>query len=134
MLKTRKTDMVIDCRVKPKVNYDLLCFLTDAGCSGMQFKLLCFWSRHPRAELSLYTIARALDTTRIDLRDAIAALLGKGIITAEHNGDSLTTYALSDGKLTQECIYELAKLDWSEATNLEKQLKEEIVLSVNKKE
>ena len=113
-------------------NYDLLSFLKDIGCSGMQFKLLCFWGRHPRARLSLYTIARALDAARLDLRDAITALLEKGILTAQHNGDGLTTYTLSDNQRAQECIDELAKLDWSGALNLRKQLKEETVSPTNK--
>jgi predicted DNA-binding transcriptional regulator len=126
--------MVIDCRINLKVNYDLLSFLKDIGCGGMQFKLLCFWGRHPKAKLSLYTIARALDTARIDLRDAITALLRKGVLIAEHNSDGLTTYALSDDKRTQEYIDELAKLDWSETKNLGKQLKEEVVLPTNKRE
>jgi hypothetical protein len=126
--------MVTDCSVKLKVSYDLLFFLKDIGCSGMQFKLLCFWSRHPRAKLSLYTIARVLDTARIDLRNAITVLLEKGILITEHNSDNLTTYAISHDQRTQEYIEELAKLDWSGTKNLGKQLKEEVVLPVNKRE
>jgi hypothetical protein len=113
-------------------NYDLLSFLKDIGCSGMQFKLLCFWGRHPRAKLSLYTISRALDAIRIDLRDAIADLVEKGILAAQDNGDGLTTYTISDNQRAQEYIDELAKLDWSGALNLRKQLKEETVSPTNK--
>jgi predicted DNA-binding transcriptional regulator len=132
--KREKVNMLADYKIDPIVEGGLLSFLRDAGCSSVQFKLLCFWSRHPRAKLSLYTIARALDTARIDLRNAITALLEKGIIIAEHNSDNLTTYALSHDQRTQEYIEELAELDWRGTANLEKQLKEENVLSVNKKE
>ncbi|MCJ7653957.1 MAG: hypothetical protein MUO97_01425 [Dehalococcoidia bacterium] len=105
------------------VNDDLLSFLRGIGCSSdMQLELLRFWGRHPGAKLSLYTIAIALDTARIGLRDEIIALLEKGILIAEYNNNGLTTYALSDGQRTREYIDELAKLDSSETTNLRKQL------------
>jgi hypothetical protein len=131
-MKQGKKDMVTDYRRNLKVNYDLLSFLKDIGCSGIQFKLLYFWSRHPRAKLSLYTIVRAEDSARIDLRYAIIALLEKGILIAEHNGDGLTTYTLSGGKRIRQCIEELAKFDWSEVINLRKQLKKEFVSPTNK--
>jgi hypothetical protein len=127
MGKSERTDMVTECGINRMVNYDLLLFLKDIDCSDMQFKLLCFWGRHPKAKLSLYTIARALDAARVDLRDAIAALLEKDILIAQDNGDGLTTYTLSDNQQTREYIGELAKLDWSGAVNLRKQLKEETV-------
>ncbi len=115
--------MVIDYRISRRVDYDLLSFLEDMNCTGMQFKILCFWGRHPKAKLSLYTIARALDTSAINLRDAIANLVEKGILTAQHNNDGLTTYALADQR-TKGYIDELGGLDWNQTMNLEKQLKE----------
>ena len=121
--------MVIDCGINRIVNYELLSFLKDMGCSGIQFQLLRFWGRHPRAKLSLYTIASALDTARINLRHAITALVEKDILIAQHDGNGLTTYALTSDQRTQEYIDELAKLDWGETKNLEKQLEEEAVLA-----
>jgi predicted DNA-binding transcriptional regulator len=114
-------------------DYELLSFLKDINCTGAQFKLLRFWGRHPKAKLSLHTIARALDTSAINLRDAITNLVGKGILTAQHNNDGLTTYALSEQQI-QEYIDELGSLDWNEAINLEKQLKAETVLPADKSE
>ena len=111
-----------DHRSKPVAESDLLSFLKDMGCSGMQLKLLRFWGRHPRAKLSLYTIARASDAARIDLRDAMADLVEKGILTVQHNDNGLTTYALTGDQRTQEHIDELASLGRSEAISLEKQM------------
>ena len=115
--------MVIDYRIRGLVDYDLLSFLKDMNCTSMQFKLLCFWGRHPKAKLSLYTIARALDTSAINLRDAIANLVEKGILTAQNSNDDLTVYALADQQ-TKEYIDELGGLDWNKTVSLEKQLKE----------
>lgn len=120
--------MVTDYRINRIVKSDLLLFLKDIGCSGMQFRLLCFWGRHPKSRLSLYTIARALETARINLRHAMTALVEKGILVDQHDSNGLTTYALSGDQRIQEYIDELAKLDWSEAINLRKQLKDETVL------
>jgi predicted DNA-binding transcriptional regulator len=132
-VKKEKTDMITDYRVNQIVDYDLLSFLKDINCTGIQFKLLCFWGRHPKAKLSLYTIARVLDTSAINLRDAITSLVGKGILTAQHNNDGLTTYALSEQQ-TQEYIDELGGLDWNQSMNLARQLKEESVSPANKSE
>jgi len=63
----------------------------------------------------------------IDLRDAIADLVKKGILIAQDNSDGLTTYALTGDQRTQEYIDQLANLDWSETTSLEKRLKKEAV-------
>jgi hypothetical protein len=114
---------LIDYEEKRIVNNDILSFLKGIGYSDMQFELLYFFSRHPRAKLSLYTIAGTLDAAKIDLRDTIADLVEKGILTAQHNGDSLTTYALTGDRRIQEYINGLANLDWSKTTSLEKQLK-----------
>ena len=125
--------MVTDCRISQLVDYSLLSFLKDINCTGMQFKLLCFWGRHPRAKLSLYTIASALDTSATNLRGAITNLVGKGILTAQHNNDGLTTYALSE-QGAQEYIDKLGSLDWNQTMNLERQLKKEPVSLAGKGE
>ena len=116
--------MVIDCRINRIANYELLSFLNDIGCSGMQFQLLRFWGRHPRAKLSLYAIAYALDAAKISLRLAIKSLVEKGILFVQHSGNGLTTYALNNDQRTQKYIDELAKLDWDEAKKMANQLKE----------
>jgi predicted DNA-binding transcriptional regulator len=127
-VEKEKTDMVIDYRNRI-VNQDLLSFLKDIGCSGIQFRLLCFWGRHPRSKLSLYTVASALNIARINLRDAMTNLVERGILIDQHDDNGLTTYALSGDQRIQECIDELAKLDCSEVINLRKQLKEENMLA-----
>jgi hypothetical protein len=132
-VRKEKTDMVTDCRISQLVDYSLLSFLKDINCTGMQFKLLCFWGRHPRAKLSLYTIASALDTSATNLRGAIANLVGKGILTAQHNNDGLTTYALSE-QGAQEYIDKLGSLDWNQTMNLGRQLKKEPVSLASKSE
>jgi hypothetical protein len=130
-VKKEKTDMVTDCRISRLEDYGLLSFLKDLNCTGMQFKLLCFWGRHPRAKLSLYTIASALDTSATNLRGAITNLVGKGILTAQHNNDGLTTYALSE-QGAQEYIDKLGSLDWNQTMNLGMQLKKETVSVASK--
>jgi predicted DNA-binding transcriptional regulator len=115
--------MVIDCRISRVGDYDLLSFLKDISCTDIQFNLLCFWGRHPKAKLSLYTIAKALDTPAINLRDAMANLVGKGILMEQQNDNGLTTYALADQR-AKEYIDELGSLDWNQTINLGRQLKE----------
>jgi predicted DNA-binding transcriptional regulator len=132
-MKKEKTDMVTDCRISQPVDYSLLSFLKDINCTSMQFKLLCFWGRHPKAKLSLYTIASALDTSATNLRAAITNLVGKGILTAQHNNDGLTTYALSE-QGAQEYIDKLGSLDWNQTMNLGRQLKKETVSLASKSE
>jgi hypothetical protein len=112
-------DVVIDCSIRQTADYDLLSSLKDMGCTDMEFKLLCFWGRHRRAKLSLYTIAGALNTSAIGLRDAITSLVEKGILTAQHNDNGLTTYALSE-QGAREYIDELGSLDWNQTRNLGK--------------
>jgi predicted DNA-binding transcriptional regulator len=124
-------DMVTDSRIGRIVGYDVLSFLKGIDCTGMQFKLLRFWVRHPKAKLSLYTIAKALDTSAINLRDAIANLVEKGILTAQHNNHGLTTYALSE-QGAQGYIDELGSLDMHQTKTLERQLKEKTVLPAGK--
>jgi predicted DNA-binding transcriptional regulator len=115
--------MAIDYRTSRLVDYDLLSFLKDTNCTGIQFKVLCLLGRHPKAKLSLHAIARALNTSAINLRDAIANLVETGILKARHNNDSLTTYALAlADQQTKEYIDELGRLDCSQMMSLEKQL------------
>jgi len=114
--------MVADDRVGRIAGYDMLSFLEDINCTGMQFKLLRFWVRHPKAKLSLYTIARALNASAMGMRDAITSLVEKGILTAQNNNHGLTTYALSE-QGAQECIGGPGSLDWNQTRNLERQLK-----------
>lgn len=123
--------MVTDDRIEQITGYDMLSSLEDINCTGMQFKLLRFWVRHPRAKLSLYTMARALNTSAIGLRDAITNLVEKGILTAQHNNHGLTTYALSENG-AQEYIDELSSLDMHQTKTLERRLKEKAVSSAGK--
>jgi hypothetical protein len=132
-VEKEKIDMVTDCRISQPVDFNLLSFLKDIDCTGMQFKLLCFWGKHPRAKLSLYTIASALDTSATSLRGAITNLVGKGILTAQHNHDGLTTYTLSEYE-AQEYIDKLGSLDWNQTMNLGKQLKKETASLAGKSE
>lgn len=125
--------MVIDCSIRQTVYYGLLSSLKDMGCTDMQFKLLCFWGRHRKAKLSLYTIARALDTSAMGLRDAIKSLVEKGIITAKQDDYGLTTYVLSE-QGAGEYIDELGSLDWNQKMNMEIQLKEKAVSPASKSE
>ncbi|MBM4447598.1 MAG: hypothetical protein FJ023_09715 [Chloroflexi bacterium] len=123
--------MVTDDRIGRIAGYDVLSFLEDINCTGMQFRLLRFWVRHPKAKLSLYTMARALNTSAISLRDAITNLVENGILTAQHNNHGLTTYALSE-QGAQEYIDELGSLDIHQTKTLERQLKEKTVSPTSK--
>ena len=125
--------MAIDHKEERMANYELLPLLKDIGCSDMQFKLLCFWGRHPRAKLTLRTIARAIDISNNSIRAAIKALEEKGILTAQHNGNGLTTYALSQ-QYSQQYIDELGRLDYSKMIDLGKQIKEKAISPVNNRE
>ena len=125
--------VVIDCRIRQTAGYDMLSSLKNIGCTDMQFKLLCFWGRHRKAKLSLYTIAGALDISAINLRDAITNLVEKGILTAQHDDYGLTTYALSE-QGAREYIDELGSLDWNQTMNLGSQLKKEPVSPASKSE
>jgi DNA-binding PadR family transcriptional regulator len=115
-------DMVIDCSIRQTTDYELLSSLKDIGFTDMQFKLLCFWRRHRKAKLSLYTIASALDTSAMGLRDAITSLVETGILTSQHNDDGLTTYALSE-QGAREYIDWLDSPELNQTMNLGRQLK-----------
>jgi hypothetical protein len=65
----------------------------------MQFDLLQFWKRHPRAKLSLYSGDDTLKRPRNELRNAIFALAEKGVLTSKLNSNGLVTYALSDQEI-----------------------------------
>lgn len=115
--------MVPKHKEKLTADPDLVAFLKQTGCNDLQFKLLCFWSRHPKAKLGIYSIAKALNTPLHSLTNAIAALVKKGMIT-HYYSNGLTTYAIAD-QPGLEYINELTKLDWSEMVRLGKQLKSE---------
>ena len=120
--------MVIDCLEYKTSNSDLLRFLIENMFSNLELRLLLFWARHPHAKLSIYTIASAMDTARINLRDAISSLVGKCVLEEQPNGCGLTTYYLSGDQSTQDRIDELSQLDWNQLKVLEKQLQGEAVL------
>ncbi len=103
----------------------LLSFLKRNSHVGLELQLLLFWGKHPQAKLSLYSIASALDTARINLRHAIKALVEKNILIEKENNNGLITYSLSDSGEIHEHIALLGKLDWSEFKTLERELQEE---------
>lgn len=120
--------MVIDCIQYRTTNSDLFRFLLENRFSDLELRLLLFWARHPHAKLSIYTIASAMDTARINLRDAISSLVKKCILEEHQNGCGLTTYFLSGESETKDRIDELSKLDWNQLRLLEKQLQGEAIL------
>jgi predicted DNA-binding transcriptional regulator len=121
--------MVIDCVQYRVANSRLFNFLKENSRTNLELQLIHFWARHPRAKLSLYTIANALDTARINLREAIRTLIEKGILQEQQDGNGLITYSLASDPQTQEYIEELARLDWNEIRILEKQLDGDPVLA-----
>jgi len=94
---------------------------------ALELRLLRFWRRNPRAKLSLYTIAGALDTPRINLRHAITALVQKGILKEQSGDNGLTTYTLAGDQETREYIDGFVGSDWGELEILEKQLEAETI-------
>ena len=121
--------MVIDCIQYRVANSGLFHFLKENSRTNLELQLIRFWARHPRAKLSLYTIASALDTAKINLREAIRSLIDKGILQEQQDGNGLITYSLTNDPQTHEYIEELARLDWNEIRVLEKQLEREPVLA-----
>ena len=115
-------NLIADYREKRVIHDDLLSFLKDIDCNVLQFKLLCCFGRHPRLKLSLYTIASSSNTSKINFRAAIKALVEKGIIVVRNDINGLTTYTLSSDQRIQRYIGELVTLDWSEKMNLVKQM------------
>jgi len=117
--------MVTMYKVKPMINDELQSFLEDTGCSRMQFEILRFMGKHPKAKFSLYVIARAMGTGGTDLGNALIGLIERDVLLARADDNSLTTYCLGADNETCGYIYRLADLDWSEAMALKKQLKED---------
>ena len=110
---------------KTKSN-ELLRFIIHNKFSNLELRLLLFWARHPRAKLSIYTIASAMDTARINLREAINALVSKCVLEEQKNGCGLTTYYLSSDQDMQDRIDQLSQLDWTQIKVLEKQVQAEV--------
>jgi predicted DNA-binding transcriptional regulator len=123
------TNMVIDCVQYRVANTELFHFLKENSRTNLELQLIRFWARHPRTKLSLYTIASALDTAKINLREAIRSLIDKGILQEQQEGNGLITYSLTNDPKTQVYIEELARLDWTEIRILERQLEGEPVLA-----
>ena len=117
-------DMVIDYTIARIANYSIISFLKDKVCNKMQFDLLYFLVRHPKAKLTLCSIAGALDTSRSSLRDVIMALVREGFLISTTDGNGLTTYALANPQIN-EYINELSNLDWLERKELEKQIEDQ---------
>lgn len=120
--------MVVDYVEYRTASNELFRFLVENRFTNLELRLLLFWARHPHAKLSIYTIASAMDTARINLRDAITSLVKKCVLEEQQNGCGLTTYYLSSVSNTQESIDELSKLDWTQLKILEKQLQGEATL------
>jgi hypothetical protein len=114
--------MVTAYQMKSTVNDGLKSFLEDMSCNAMQFELLRFLGRHPKAKFSLYVIARAMGTGGTDLGDAILALIDRSILLEQTEDSGLTTYSLCGDSRSKGLIYLLANLDWSEASALKKLL------------
>ena len=121
-------NMVIDCVQYRVANSSLFHFLKENQFTDLELRLLLFWAKHPHAKVSLYTIAYALDTARMNLRDAITALVRKSILVERHSCGDLTTYYLDNNHSTLNCISELLKMDWNQIKILQKQLEGEAIL------
>lgn len=119
--------MVIKYMPESRVSNYLLSFLTDNECSQVEFDLLRFMGRHPRAKLSFYVITRAFRIAVIELGDALMALVERGLLVHWLDDKGLVTYSLSSDEKTCAYIRKLASLDWSEATKLKKELKDRMV-------
>lgn len=118
--------MVTELRVNPMtVNNGLEIFLKDNNFSRMQFDVLRFMGRHPRARFSYFVIAMAVGNGGSRLGQALSDLINKDIISTEIDENGLVTYGLSGDIRTCIHVYDLADLDWSEASTLRKQLIED---------
>jgi hypothetical protein len=118
--------VVLDYKEKQSINCKLQTFLKEIYCSDTELKLLRFWARRPQAKLAIYTVTEVTDTSENNFRNAIAALVEKGILTAEHDRNGLTSYTLSD-LLSPEYIDELASLDLGQMLQLGRKIQREIV-------
>jgi hypothetical protein len=122
-------NMIIECIENRTAKINLLDFLKDNGFNSLELQLLVFWAKHPNAKLSLYSIANALDTAKLSLREAIYALVRKNMILEQHNNNDLTTYYLNGNWNPRSFIEELSCLDWSQLKVLKKQLEGGAVLN-----
>lgn len=120
--------MVTMYKIKSMSNNELQSFLEDTGCNSMQFEILRFMGKHPKAKFSLYVIASAMGTGGTDLGNALTGLIEKDVLLARVDDNGLTTYCLGADNETCGYIYRLADLDWSEAMALKKQLNEDEAL------
>ena len=120
--------MVIDCIQYRLANSKIFELLKNQEITGMEFRLLIFWTRHPNAKLSLYSIASALDTAKYNLREAISSLVLKSILAEQRNNSDLITYSLNNNWNTQELISELRNMDWNQLKIMEKQLEGAAIL------
>ena len=122
--------MVIDYIENQTAKSDLLKYLRENEFNSLELQLLVFWAKHPNAKLSLYSIANALDTAKLGLRDAINALVRKNVILEQHNNNSdLITYYLNGNLDQRSYIDELSCLDWSQLKILKTQLEGGAVLN-----
>jgi predicted transcriptional regulator len=124
----RKNEFISNNGGKGIMNDYLLSLIRGIGCSDIEFELLYFFSRHPSAKLSLYTIVSALHISRSELMTAITSLVEKGILIVQHHSNGLTTYAMSHQQC-QEYMDELIKLDWSSCRSIKAELGREAVLA-----
>jgi len=119
--------MVTECKAKATVNNDLLSFLTDNKCREIEFDLLRFMGRYPKARLSFYVITGAFRIAAFDLGNALMALVEKDILVHRLDDNGLVTYSLSADEKIRTYSHELASLDWSAAMALKKELKDRAV-------
>ena len=119
--------MVIDCIQYRIANSRLFHFLKENSHTNLELQLIRFWARHPRAKLSLYTIASALDTAKFNLREAISSLVTKNILLEQHNNNDLITYSLSSDWDIREFFEEISQMDWNQLKVLEHQLEGEAI-------
>ena len=116
--------MVIEYMAKSRVDGNLLSFLADNECSQVEFDLLRFIGRHPKAKLSFHAITRAFRMAATDLGNVLMALVERGILVHHLDDNGLVTYSLSADKKTRAYIQELASLEWSVAMAMKKELKD----------
>jgi len=113
--------MVTDYAQNSVTNSNPSVCLTENQFSDLELRLMLFWAKHPHAKLSLYSITNAVDNARIDLRNAISSLVGKGILKDQYNSD-LTTYSLTDDQMTQDFMDQLCNMRLNQLKILAKQL------------
>jgi len=115
--------MSTDCRINHAGYGDLMAFFIDTECSIMQFKLLCFMARHPQTRLNIDSIAQILGISKSCLKQEMAPLIEKGVLTEQSDGRSIT-YSLSCEPGIRQLASTLLELDWSAKANLTARLKD----------